>query len=147
MHCMSMGLQRVGHDWATFTHFHFKQSQGPLVPSEEVSIIFWAMSCELSYRYWNPHQVKKLTTWRPDCSHDIKRKKVKLLSHVRLFATPWTVAHQAPPSLEFFQARVLEWVSHSLLQGIFLTKGSNPGLPHCRQMHYQLSHPRSPVMT
>ena len=27
--------------------------------------------------------------------------KVKLLSHVRLFATPWTIAHQAPPSMEF----------------------------------------------
>ena len=27
--------------------------------------------------------------------------KVKLLSGVRLFATPWTVAHQAPPSLGF----------------------------------------------
>ena len=27
--------------------------------------------------------------------------KVKLLSHVRLFATSWTVAHQAPPSMGF----------------------------------------------
>ena len=27
--------------------------------------------------------------------------KVKLLSTVRLFATPWTVAHQASPSMEF----------------------------------------------
>ena len=27
--------------------------------------------------------------------------KVKLLSHVRLFSTPWTVAHQAPPSMGF----------------------------------------------
>ena len=27
--------------------------------------------------------------------------KVKSLSHIRLFATPWTVAHQAPPSMEF----------------------------------------------
>ena len=27
--------------------------------------------------------------------------KVKLLSCVRLFAAPWTVAHQAPPSMEF----------------------------------------------
>ena len=26
---------------------------------------------------------------------------VKLLSHVRLFATPWTVAHQAPLSMGF----------------------------------------------
>ena len=27
--------------------------------------------------------------------------KVKLLSHVRLFAISWTVAHQAPPSMGF----------------------------------------------
>ena len=27
--------------------------------------------------------------------------KVKLLSHVRLFATPWTVAYQTPPSMGF----------------------------------------------
>ena len=30
--------------------------------------------------------------------------------------------------------------SCSLLQGIFLTPGSNPGLPHCRRILYQLSH-------
>ena len=27
--------------------------------------------------------------------------KVKLLSRVQLFATPWTVAYQAPPSMGF----------------------------------------------
>ena len=32
------------------------------------------------------------------------------------------------------QARVLEWVAIFLLQGIFLTQGSNPGVPHSRQM-------------
>ena len=37
------------------------------------------------------------------------------------------------------------WVgSLSLLQGIFPTQGSNPGLPHCRRILYQLSHNRSP---
>ena len=30
--------------------------------------------------------------------------------------------------------------SLSLLQEIFPNQGSNPGLPHCRQMLYQLSH-------
>ena len=30
--------------------------------------------------------------------------------------------------------------SLSLLQAIFPTQGSNPGLPHCRQILYQLSH-------
>ena len=29
---------------------------------------------------------------------------------------------------------------HSLLQGIFLIQGSNPDLPHCRQMLYYLSY-------
>ena len=29
---------------------------------------------------------------------------------------------------------------HSLLQEIFLTQGLNPGLPHCRQTLYRLSH-------
>ena len=37
--------------------------------------------------------------------------KVKSLSHVRLFATPWTVAHQAPLSMGILQARILEWVA------------------------------------
>ena len=131
---------------------------------------------------------------------------MKWLSRVRLFATtPWTVAHQAPPSMEFsrweywsglpfpspgdlpnpgikpqsptLQADALPseppgnpleseshsvllvslWPSglhspwnspgqnadvdsHSLLQGIFPTQGSNPGLQHCRLILYQLSH-------
>ena len=33
---------------------------------------------------------------------------------------------------------------HFLLQGIFLTQGSNPGLLHCRQSLYCLSHQGSP---
>ena len=36
--------------------------------------------------------------------------------------------------------------SLSLLQGIFPTQGSNPGLPHCRQILYCLSHQGSPVV-
>ena len=34
--------------------------------------------------------------------------------------------------------------SLSLLQGIFPTQGSNPGLPHCRLILYPLSHRGSP---
>ena len=34
--------------------------------------------------------------------------------------------------------------SLSLLQGIFLTQGSNPGLPHCKRILYQLSQKESP---
>ena len=34
--------------------------------------------------------------------------------------------------------------SLSLLQGIFPTQGSNPGLPHCRRIIYQLSYKGRP---
>ena len=34
--------------------------------------------------------------------------------------------------------------SLSLLQGVFPTQGSNPGLPHCRQILYELSCKGSP---
>ena len=34
-----------------------------------------------------------------------------VLSHVQLFATPWTVACQAPLSMGILQAKILEWVA------------------------------------
>ena len=64
---------------------------------------------------------------------------MKLLSRVQLFVTPWTVAHQAPPSMGFCWQEYWSGL-HFLLQGIFPTQGSNPGLPHCRQTLYRLSH-------
>ena len=71
-----------------------------------------------------------------DCSHEIKRGlllgrkdmtnldsilksrditvptkvKVKSLSHVRLFETPWTVAYQAPPSMGFSKQEYWSWL-------------------------------------
>ena len=38
------------------------------------------------------------------------------------------------------QARILEWVRFALLQGIFPTQGSNPGLLNCWRILYHLSH-------
>ena len=32
----------------------------------------------------------------------------RVLSHVQLFATPWTVAHQAPLSIGFSRQEILE---------------------------------------
>ena len=48
---------------------------------------------------------------------EVKWSEVKSLSRVQLFATPWTVAYQAPPSMGFFWARVLEWVVISFSRG------------------------------
>ena len=52
-----------------------------------------------------------------------------LLSHfgcVQLFVTPWTVARQAPLSMGFSQARMLEWVAISFSRG-----SSCPGINPC----------------
>ena len=50
-----------------------------------------------------------------------------------------------------FQTRILEWVafpfSRVSSQPRDQTQGSNPGLPHCRQILYQLNHKGSPVNT
>ena len=52
---------------------------------------------------------------------------------------PWTVAHQVPPSVEF-PGKNTRVGCHLLLQGIFWTPGTNPGLLHCRRMPYHLSY-------
>ena len=58
--------------------------------------------------------------------------KVKSLSRVRLFATPWTVAYKD------FPGKSAGVDCHFLLQGIFPTQELNPGLPHCRQTLYRM---------
>ena len=67
---------------------------------------------------------------------------MKLLSCVLVFATPWTVAYQAPVSMAF-SGKSTEVGYHFLLQGIFLTQESNWGLLHYRRILYQLSYQRS----
>ena len=99
-------------------------------------------------------------------------KRVSLVSRVRLFATPGTVACQAPLSMGFSRHPAVEWVAipsfmessvhgilqafskacnsgvgcHSLLQGIFLTQGSNLGLLNCRQILYCLNYQGSSII-
>ena len=72
-------------------------------------------------------------------------KEEKSLSCVWLFATLWTIAHQAPLSMEHSHQNTGVGC-HSLLQGIFRTQGLNPGLPHCSQILHCLSHQGSPLL-
>ena len=62
---------------------------------------------------------------------------------IRLFVTPWTVAHQAPLSMNS-PGKNTRMNCHSLFQEIFPTQWSNPCLLHCRQILYCLSHQGSP---
>ena len=58
-------------------------------------------------------------------------------SRVWLFKTSWTIPWGSP-------GQNTGVGNLSLLQGIFPTQGSNPGLPRWRQLLYQLSHKGSP---
>ena len=82
-------------------------------------------------RYYFPHQFGTISPQQQ------QQQKVKLLSCVQLFVTPWTVAYQTPPSMEFSRQEYGVGC-HFLLQRIFL------GLPHCGQMLYPLSHQEIP---
>ena len=62
----------------------------------------------------------------------------KSLSHVQLFVTAWLYSPWNSPGQN---TRV---GSCSLLQGTFLTQGSNPGFDHCKWVLYHLSHQGCP---
>ena len=65
------------------------------------------------------------------------------LSYVWLFATPWTLPGSSVYGDSLGQNTGVG--CHALLQGLFPTQGSNPGLLHCRWwVLYRLSHQRNP---
>ena len=77
---------------------------------------------------WLTARTNCSSTWRKQ-----KKVKVKVASTSLRLYSPWNSSSQ--------NTRV---GSLSLLQEIFPIQGSNPGLPHCRQILYQLSHKGSP---
>ena len=68
------------------------------------------------------------------------------LSHVRLFATPWTVAHQASLTVgkNGFSGKNIGVGSHFLLHGIFLIQGLNIHILSWQAGTLPLSHQGSP---
>ena len=64
---------------------------------------------------------------------------------VQLIASLWTVAARVLCQWNY-PGKNIGVGCHTLLQGIFPIQGSNPGLPHCRQILYCLSHQGSPTM-
>ena len=62
---------------------------------------------------------------------------------VWLFATPWTVARQAPLPMDS-PGQNTGVGCHALLPGIFPTQRWNPGPPSCRQILYRLNTREAP---
>ena len=161
---LPMGSQRVGHEWVTFAHSlaYLKEitewEQNPqlrrlkkkhrvtkacgnqflrpytgdpkhwpsiAVPSSCCICIFW---CCLN------HFPLGTLFWL-----SVKWVKVKLLGHVWLFATPWTVAYQASPSMGF--SRQESWSGVPLPSpGDLPNPGIEPGSPTLKADALRLSH-------
>ena len=92
----STGSQRVGHHWATAAAAAAKSLQSCLTlcdpidgspPGSPIPGILQARTLE-----WVATSFSNAWKWKV---------KGKSLSHVWLLATPWTAAHQAPPSMGF----------------------------------------------
>ena len=65
-------------------------------------------------------------------------------SHVWLFMTLCTIAHQAPQSMGILQARILEWVGMPFSTGSSWPSDQTHVLLHCRLILYPLSHEGGP---
>ena len=70
----------------------------------------------------------------------------EVTQYVSLFATPWTVAYQAPLSMEFSTHEYQSGLPFPS-PGYLPDPGIKPRFPHCMQMLYCLSHQQSPWTT
>ena len=114
-----MGSQRAGHGWA---HIH---SPAPIKPFKYVK----RQNIRRFWWIWSPVTSSNSVKWSESESHSVVSDSL------------WSIGLYSPWNSPGQNTRV---DSRSLLQGIFPTQGSNPGLAHCRPILYQLSHQGSP---
>ena len=140
----SMGSHRVGHDWSDLS----------------VACMYISM-----FNFLNTHQTVFQSGYNILCSyHKYMGGRYSLPALVIFLLSPllcWSERKKSESESDSvvsnsFQPHGLysPWNSPgqntgvgslSFLQGIFPTQLSNPGLPHCRQIVYQISHKGSPI--
>ena len=91
--------------WKVIVHLQLLQNVGYIPHVEQYILVAYFISL---FIYWSVLLISV-------CA--------QALSCVRLFVTPWTVAHQAPLSMGILQARTLEWVAMPSSRG-----SSDPGM-------------------
>ena len=89
---------------------------------------FWEFSYLWGFSIWSKWLLKSVgEKWKTVSDSEVLEQQVKILC-------PWD-----------FPGKKTGVGCHFLLQEIFPTQGLNPGLLHCRQMLYPLSHQGSPL--
>ena len=93
---------------------------------EAMILAFWMLSFKPTFSLFSLTFIKRF--FSSLLSAMKKWREVKSLSHVRLFATPWAVAYQAPPSLGF--SRQEYWIGLPFPSpGDLPNPGIEPGSP------------------
>ena len=96
----STGSQRVRHDSATSLSLSF-------IFNKLITLHFkpyiYVMINKSKKKSWSWKEKVAKVEQVCVCIHMCMKVKVKSLTRVRLFATPWTVAYQAPLSMRFFR--------------------------------------------
>ena len=105
-----------------------------VIPNDWRYFISGMKSCLTGYNFWMS-SVKYSKQYKISTITIV----VQLLSCIWLFVTPWTVATRLLCPWGFLNKNT-EWVAISFSRAIFPTQGSNPGLMHCRQILYHMSH-------
>ena len=107
-----------------FSNISCTQNEHPL-PHEFTPLIPWKQNLFLPRKVF--FFLEKILI-RSDNNYLVNIVKVKSLSRVWLFATLWSIAHQAPLSTGFSRQEYWSGLPFPP-QGIFPTQESNPGLP------------------
>ena len=127
----SMGSQRAGHNWATSLHFtseEIKKNQYIMNNSiNEIKNTLEGTNSRITEAEDRISEVED-RKWKWSCSVISDALQPHGLQPPRLLRT-WD-----------FPGKSTGVGCHFLLQGTFPTQGSNPGLLHCRQTLYPLSH-------
>ena len=135
-----VGLQR----WGSFGQKALAHIVCPLLLSKSPSLNFFS---GFKIFVWTRMLFTELKNWTKDlkrrfskedfkitqkhtrrCSASLVTKWVKSLSRVRLFATPWAVAYQAPPSVGFSRQECWSGLPFPS-PGDLLDPGIEPGSP------------------
>ena len=107
--------------------------------------IYMFQPCHWMWTLWkqNIEQIKTFQKFKQREMWKWKSLSCPTLCDPKHYIPPWTIFHGLHSSWNSPGHNTREG-SHSLLQGIFPTQGSNPVLPHYRQILYWLSHWGSP---
>ena len=118
--------------WSIETSWVKKKIHVPQPPRKNWDLSGWP---SLWLVFPQPH------TFSPTTASFLPRFKISNKQWIRISrAGKWTSLSRTWLVTWILQARILEWGTHSLLQGISQTRDWNPGVLHHRQILYQLSH-------